>query len=285
MSKTNPYLNWYSQGNEQSLVEGLIIESIKFFGHTIHYIPRDDVNMSVIDGDDVLKQFTQIYSVEIYIKNIDGYEGDGHFMANLGMEIRDSATFIMAKSRFQQETDFQMIRPREGDLIYFPLTRTMLEIKYATDKNMFFQLGSLHTFEIKVELFEYSHEKIETGYSEIDSIADILGYAITANLGTVTGTYQVGETVYQGASLGASTFSAKIISVGTGELTLSDIKGNKTIGTSLIGNTSGATALLTTMDELDDEHNVMSDNNEIETSATDLIDFSEIDPFSKSGDY
>lgn len=284
MSKTNPYLNWYSQGNEQALIENLIIESIKFYGHTVHYIKRDDVNIDPLAGDDVLKQYTEVYDIEIYIKNIDGYEGDGHFLANMMLEIRDSATLTMSKTRFQHETGHTMERPREGDLVYVPLTGTLLEIKYATDKNLFFQLGALHTFDIKVELFEFSQEKIQTGYEEIDTIADILGYSVTASLGAGTGTYVDDEMVYQGANLATSTFSARISTVGTGVLALTDIKGVKTLNASLIGNTSNASYLLTEFDEMDDVNNPVADNKEIETKAENLIDFSEKDPFSK-GNY
>ena len=112
--------------NEQRLVEDLVIESLKVYGHDIFYLPRTLTNKSTIFDEDQLSQFTQAYPIEMYLENINGFEGQGDIFTRFGLEVRDQATFVMAKRRWDDltfsspGTFTQTARPSEGDLLYLP---------------------------------------------------------------------------------------------------------------------------------------------------------------------
>ncbi|MEC7436167.1 MAG: hypothetical protein VYB27_03725, partial [Candidatus Thermoplasmatota archaeon] len=132
--------------NEQRLVEDLVIESLKIYGHDVFYLPRTIVNRDTIFDEDALSSFTQAYPVEMYLENVDGYEGEGDLFTKFGIEIRDQATFILSKRRWEEVVDtsggtFQLdARPAEGDLIYFSKTKSVFEIKMVEFQNPFYQL-------------------------------------------------------------------------------------------------------------------------------------------------
>lgn len=163
---------------EQRLVESLVIESLKIYGHDIAYIPRTIVNRDTIFDEDSLSKYTQQYPLEMYLENVDGFEGEGELFAKFGLEIRDQATFVLSKRRWEQMVatsggTFQLTaRPAEGDLLYFSKTGSMFEIKMVQFQNPFYQLGKIYVFKLVCELFEYSSEQIDTGIADIDNIED-----------------------------------------------------------------------------------------------------------------
>ena len=167
---TNFFFNNYQSSQEQSLLEDLIIESIKIYGEDMFYIPRKLNNYDSVYGADDQSSYENAYPIEIYIKNIDGFQGDGSFMSKFGLEIRDRVVFSMAQRVFNEEVGSytSQVRPNEGDLIYFPLNKKCFQIKYVNKQEFFYQLGSLQTWEVTCELFEYSGETINTGIPEID---------------------------------------------------------------------------------------------------------------------
>ena len=177
---TNLYFNNFGHFGQQNLLENLIIESIKMYGHDCFYIPRVLVKEDNLFGEDVLSKFENYYELEMYVKNVEGFEGEGDFLSKFNVEIRDEMTFTISKRRFSEEVDSaQQIldssgnkigRPLEGDLIYFPLTGGLFEIKFVEDEVTFYQMGELQMFDLKCELFEYSHEELDTGIAAIDDI-------------------------------------------------------------------------------------------------------------------
>ena len=178
------------QTNEQRLVEDLIIESLKIYGHDTYYLPRTLVNKDTIFDEDELSKFTQAYPIEMYLDNVNGYEGQGDIFTRFGLEVRDQATFVMAKRRWEdmvltsQGTFTQTTRPSEGDLIYFEKTKSLFEIKYVDFQNPFYQLNQIYVFRLTCELFEYSSEDLDTGIATIDTIettysTDMLEYQLT----------------------------------------------------------------------------------------------------------
>lgn len=179
---TNLYFNNFGHNGQQRLLEDLIIESIKIYGYDCYYIPRTLVKEDNLFGEDVLSKFDDAYSLEMYVKNVEGFEGEGDFLSKFNVEIRDEITFTISKRRWSEEVDeSQMItqedgddasRPLEGDLIYFPLTGGLFEIKFVEDEVTFYQMGELQMYDLKCELFEYSHEELDTGISAIDTIQD-----------------------------------------------------------------------------------------------------------------
>ena len=169
---TNFFINNFQSAQEQNLLENLIIESIRFYGEDMMYIPRKLNNYDEVYGADDQSSYENAYQLELYIKSIDGFSGDGSFMSKFGLEIRDQVVFSVARRTFNEEvgTFTSQPRPNEGDLIYFPLNQKCFQIKYVNKHEMFYQLGALQTWELTCELFEYSGEIMNTGIPEIDSL-------------------------------------------------------------------------------------------------------------------
>ncbi len=177
---TNFYFNNFQNSQEQTLLENLIIESIKIYGEDMLYLPRTLNNKDELYGTDDNSSYDEAILVELYIKNVDGFGGDGSFMSKFGLEIRDQVTFTIAKRVFEDEIGIarDFIRPREGDCIYFPLNRKIFQIKYVDNKPIYYPLGALQMFDLTCELFEYSGEQFNTGIPEIDDIQDKLSLNI-----------------------------------------------------------------------------------------------------------
>lgn len=140
------------------------------YGHDLYYLPRTRIQDDSILGEESYSEFNTQYFVEMYIKNIEGFAGQGDFLSKFNLEIRDQVTFTVARRTFSEEvgsyTSFE--RPREGDLIYFPLNNKLFEIKFVEHEAIFYQLGALQTFDITCELFEYNNEIFNTGIASID---------------------------------------------------------------------------------------------------------------------
>lgn len=188
---TNFYFNNFGASQEQLLIENLIIESIRIYGIDVHYLPRTVVNRDSIFREAEYSRFNTAISVEMYIKNVDGFEGDGEFLSKFGIEVRDQITFTMAQRVFDEEISVYTAekRPAEGDLVFFPLNGNVYQIKYVNKKAIFYQLGALQTYDIVCELFEYSNEVFNTGYDVIDSRYNVMStdfapYALLTEEGT-----------------------------------------------------------------------------------------------------
>ena len=165
------------RSSEQLLMEDIVIECLKIYGFDTYYIPRATVNEDKILGEDVLNQYTSAYPLEMYMQNVTGFEGDGDLLTKFGVEFRDTATFVVARRRWDEviarSGDAVLTtRPAEGDIVYFPLTKAFFEIKRVDATDPFFQVGKLYVYKLQCELMQYSSERFDTGVSEIDSIAD-----------------------------------------------------------------------------------------------------------------
>ena len=207
----NRYFNQYAPvKQEQTLVENLIVESIKIYGVDGYYIPRTHVNLDKFYGEDASTLFDDALPMEMYIKSYDGFQGQEDFLSKFGLQIDESITFVVAQKRFNESLkplyqteygynilmedsenllneDMQLgaddrplinynyegiLRPREGDLIWVPLLGYMYEIKFTENIENFFQLGKLYTYEMRCDRYEYSSERIDTGVADIDGIED-----------------------------------------------------------------------------------------------------------------
>ena len=182
---TNFFFNNYQSSQEQQLLENLIIEAIRVYGSDMYYLPRKLNNYDSIYGADDQSSYEEAFPIEMYIKSIDGFSGDGSFMSKFGIEIRDQVIFSTAQKVFSQEIAQYtgQLRPNEGDIIFFPLNGKCFQITYVNKYEMFYQLGALQTWEMTCDLFEYSNEIFNTGIPEIDKIQkqlsnNILDYAI-----------------------------------------------------------------------------------------------------------
>jgi len=160
---------------EQQLLESLIVESIKIYGYDVYYLPRTLVEKDALYGEDPSSRYDTNYGIEMYIKSVDGFQGDGDFLSKFNLEIRDSVIFTVARKTFMDEvaTTEGTVRPNEGDLIYFPLNKKIFQVKFVEHESMFYQLGSLPVFDLTCELFEYSGEVLNTGIKNIDDLQQL----------------------------------------------------------------------------------------------------------------
>ena len=191
--------------SEQNLVEDLIVESLRFYGHNCYYLPRSIVNENTILGDAAESSFEDAYEIEMYIEGNDGFEGEGELYSKFGIETRDSASFIISRRSWERFVSLDAnlatgVRPNEGDLIYFPLSNSLFEIKFVEHENTFYQMGKLYTFKMSCDLSEYSGEDFDTNINAIDTGVDLALGAITtitlANTDSVRD-FIVGEKVSQ----------------------------------------------------------------------------------------
>lgn len=168
---------YFSQGvqSERNLYEDIVIESIKIYGHEVFYMPRKITNVDEILNEDVSSRFDSAFNIEMYIENVDGYEGDGILMSKFGLEIRNQMKLVVSRKRWDASVGvwnagYNNFRPSEGDLIYMPTVKGVFEIKFVELETPFYQLQNLPVYKITCELFEYSNEDIDTGVAEVDAI-------------------------------------------------------------------------------------------------------------------
>lgn len=159
--------------NEQYLLEDLIIESISIWGQEFLYIPRVLIAKDEILGEDRLSKFENAYPVDMYLETVDGFEGQGAFIQKFGLMMEQSATLTVARRTWERlvgrhQGSILQNRPCEGDLLYFPLTKGLFEIKFVEHQDPFYQLKKLYVYRLQVELFQYASERMETGVKEID---------------------------------------------------------------------------------------------------------------------
>jgi hypothetical protein len=288
---TNSYFR--PQKGEQRIIEDLVVESIKIHGHDFVYMPRTLVKEDELFGEDVLSAFNKGVELEMYIESVDGFEGDGDFISKFGLEIRDSVKISVSKKRFEQEITtlegYTISNPREGDLIYFPLTKGLFEIKFVEHENPFYQLGKLYVYSLSCELFQYSQEDINTGWTDIDKIETTnTDLAININMNTGSGTYLVGEKVWQGGtSYSTSTFNANVVdwTSSSNTLQIAGSSGSLNASLGLTGNDSSAFYTIGSTGSpsvpVDISPDAFSDNRDLQIEADDIFDFTDSDPFSE----
>ena len=174
---TNVFFN-QAVKSEQNLVEDLVVESLRMYGHNCYYLPRTIVNEDTILGEAANSSFDDAYEVEMYLDGVDGFEGEGDLYSKFGVEVRDSATFTISRRTWERFVSLDVnlatgLRPNEGDLIYFPLSKSLFEIKFVEHENPFYQLGKLFVFKMTCDLFEYSGEAFDTSLEALDTNVEL----------------------------------------------------------------------------------------------------------------
>ena len=197
---TNFFFNNFQNSGEQTLIEDLIIESIKIYGLDMYFIPRNPNTIDKIYGEDPSREYIHAIPVELYVKNIEGFAGEGDFLSKFNIQIRDQITLSIARRVFEQEVGYleSITRPREGDLIYLPLNKKIFEIKFVEHEAIFYQLGALQMYDLKCELFEYNNEYFATGIETIDALMKTysLSEEVSAGIFTESGMYLMDEDKY-----------------------------------------------------------------------------------------
>ena len=180
----NQYLSAPTVGiqSEWNLYENMIIESIQVAGQNYIYIPRTLNKLDQIFGEDVLSSFDSYAEIELYLSDFTGYGGESEMMSKFGMEIRDTASFVVSRRRYT-ETVVPIVpatrneklkwRPCEGDLIYSEFNKSLFEIKFVEDESTFYQLRKKYVWTLRCELVMLNNEKFDTGNEEVDSYYNI----------------------------------------------------------------------------------------------------------------
>ena len=168
---------YFSAGarSEQNLYEDLIIESIKIYGQDLYYMPRDLVNVDAVFREDPVSSFNSNYLLEMYVDNVDGFDGEGDLFTKFGVEIRDQVTFTLSKRRWEQtvmryDNEITGTRPFEGDLIFTPFSKKLFQIMHVEHEQPFYQLNNLPVFKLQCELFEYNDEDIDVSNDDITQL-------------------------------------------------------------------------------------------------------------------
>ncbi len=185
----NPFFLQGSPG-EQRLIQNLINEQLQIYGVEVTYIPRKFVNRQSIIEEVQSSKFDDNFLLEAYVNTYEGYSGAGDVMTKFGVSLRDEVTLTISKERFEDfispfldPDDYELsTRPREGDLIFFPLGSRLFEVKFVEHEKPFYQLGKNYVYELQCELFEYEDEIIDTSIDEIDTQIQDEGFITTLNL-------------------------------------------------------------------------------------------------------
>tara|TARA_R100000234_G_scaffold119858_1_gene104056 strand:- start:984 stop:1889 length:906 start_codon:yes stop_codon:yes gene_type:complete len=299
---TNQYFNPFPANqitNEQLLVEDLLIESMKIYGMDTLYLPRTSRDtVDFLYGEDTLKQYVQSFPLEMYLENIQGFEGEGDFVSKFGLEIRDEITLLVSRRRFihtvRELADIN--RPREGDLVYVPLTDAFFEISFVEHENeqaMFYTLGrgrgaNVYVYALKLKKFVFSNELVLTGNPTIDDkIKDYYPRTRITLSGDGTGQYDVNETVFQSSDLTLANASVQAVVhtfVPNTHIDVIRVQGTFT-SANVIGETSNATFTVSTSDDtatMNTAFESIIDNARIEADADGILDFSETNPFGEA---
>ena len=275
--------------SEQNLYEDIIIESLKVYGQDIYYLPRDIVNKDPVLADDVPSRFNSSYKLEMYIENVDGYDGGGDIFSKFGVELRDAATFIVSRKRWRQtvaryDNDITGERPREGDLLYIPLTKSIFEIMHVEHEQPFYQLSNLPTYKLRCEKFEYNDEDFDTGLADIDEVEDYGFQQILQLVDSSSTGFIIGNTITQ--ILSGVTVTAEISKfmdsdnqlfvdhIGSNEPGLHLLTTGRITSLDSAGNT-----IIRTVISASEQLNQPGAQNEDFTGSSDFIDFTENNPF------
>ena len=276
-----------ASAQEQKFIENLVVESIEIYGQDIYYVPRTIVNKDSVFEEDSDGKFESAKPIRAYVNNVEGWEGQGELLTKFGIRIEDKTTFIFSREKFKENVDDSTVlnvegRPNEGDLIWFPITKHLFEIKFVEVERPFYQLGRNYVWECQCELFEYSDEEIDTGITELDAIETAFANAITVGLvAGGTGDYTVGETVTGGSS--NVTAEVKSWDNTTRTLIVINRSGTFTVPETLTGGSSGASFTTATYNTIDNQNLEYDQNNDFETLDNQIIDFTEANPFGSVG--
>ena len=289
---TNLYFNNFPKSitSEQLLVEDLVIEAMQMHGMDVFYLPRSSRDqVDYIFGEDVLKQYTKAYPLEMYLENVTGMDGEQDFISKFGLEIRDEITLLVSRRRFKSTVP--QVRPLEGDLIYVPMVDGFFELVFAEHENeqaMFYTLGrgrggNVYVYALKLKQFVFSNEIVSTGVDVIDN--NIRDYYSRHNfiLSTVSGKFLNDEIIYQGNSLANANAQALVHDFHPStDVDVYRVQGLFKVGQTIRGSTSNATAtILVTSDNptMNAAFEDIQDNARFQAEAESIIDFTESNPF------
>ena len=290
---TSPYFPTYHQGHsgEQTLVQNLVDEQIKLFGSDIYYLPKTVLKDATLDEVRYTK-FQDQFQIEMMLVNVMGFGDNAEFVSKFGLRITDEIIFRVSTNRWDEEVAEHSMsaklevpsRPNEGDLLYYPLTEDLYEIKYVGKEEPFFQFGKIQFYALTAELYEVGSDDLATGVAEIDAIEELFDTAIALTMGVGgTGDFTAGETVTGGTT--STTAEVKSWDSSTRILQVINRTGTFASNESLTGNNSGAVWVVSTFDTLQDTNSEYDQNRQIEDTADNIVDWTEGNPFGEFGNF
>jgi hypothetical protein len=289
---TSPYFPTYYQGHpgEQNLAQDLADEQIKLFGTDIYYLPRTILKDNTLD-DVIYSKYQDQFQVEMLLQNVEGFgTAPSEFISKFGIRITDEVTFIVSSRRWDQaEAQYTPTltvpgRPNEGDLLYFPLTKDLYEIKFVERETPFYQFGKIQFLFITAEIYEVGNDLIDTGVADIDDIENLFSSAISLVMNTGgTGTFTEGELITGATSNTEAT--VKSWNATTKTLQVINRTGTFVTGETITGDDSNAVWVLGSFDTLNNTNSEYDQNRELEDEADNIIDWSERNPFGEYGNY
>ena len=286
---TSPYFPTYYQGDagEQGLYQDLVDEQIKLFGSDIYYLPRTILKDNTLD-DIVYSKYEEQFQIEMLLQNVEGFGDTSEFISKFGLRVTDEVKFRVSSRRWDQEAASYDLtvdgRPNEGDLLYFPLTQDLYEIKFVEREQPFYQFGKIQFYTMTAEIYEYGSDDISTGVAEIDEIETLFSSAISLNLvAGGTGDFSVGELIT--GSQSNTTAEVKSWDDTTGIIQVINRTGTFVEGESITGDDNGAVWVVDTFDTLNNTNSEYDQNREIEDFADNIIDWSERNPFGEFGNF
>ena len=271
---------YFSRGtqSEQWLYEDLLIEAIQIRGHEVFYLPRTLVNEDDLFGEDTLSKFSDAYSIEMWMENNEGFDGDKEILTRFGLEVRNEVTFVIARRRWEDtiSSDDNLIintRPNEGDLIWHPTIQQMYEISFVDHDDPFYQIKNLPVYKLYCRTYEYSSEVFDTDVSAIDAIedtesTDVYFYQISGEQSAST-TYNQNVALEDGYLLLDETDSDNIISENETGFSSVLVENSDSLNSFFIISESYS---IETIDP-------SSDNEFIGTEMSSVLNFTEVNPF------
>ena len=271
---------YFSRGtqSEQWLYEDLLIEAIQIRGHEVMYLPRTLVNEDDLFGEDTLSKFNDAYSIEMWLENNEGFDGDKEILTRFGLEVRNEVTFVIARRRWEDTIalDANLIvntRPNEGDLIWHPTIKQMYEISFVDHDDPFYEIKNLPVYKLYCRTYEYSQERFDTDITAIDAIeddksTDAYFYQISGEQSSTT-TYNQNVRLEDGTLLLEETAGDNII--------FEDEVGFSSV---LLENSDSADSFFIISESYSIETiDTSSDNEYIGTEMVTVLDFTESNPF------
>lgn len=305
---TSHYFPLYYKNNsgEQNLVQDLVDEQIKLFGTDVYYLPRKNIEDGVL-GDIIHSEFSEKLVIEAMLQNVEGFGDTSEFISKFGLKITDEIRITVSARRWDDEVNRLkniriMTRPNEGDLIYFPLTEDIYEIKFVEREQPFYQLGKVYFYTLTCEIYDIGSDDFNTGIPEIDDDELETDYSISLIMEEGgSGDYFQSDIIEYfdvGDLLGNITYTpsgitAKVADWDVPSRTLKLINPTgdfvegqavmKKSGSSYTSDGVWIIAQQETTVNIDDTNSEYDDNKYIEVSADEILDFSERNPFGEYG--
>jgi hypothetical protein len=302
-------LDYQNNNSETNLIQDLVDEQIKLFGADVYYLPRKNITDGVLD-EIIHSEFTSLIAIEVMLQNVQGFGDNSEFISKFGLKITDEITITVSKRRWEEEVtklnDIKIKeRPNEGDLIYFPLTSNLYEIKFVDRESVFYQLGQIYFYTLTCEIYDIGNDRFDTNIPEIDDVELENDYSISVLLeeggsgdyirGDVVEYHSVSDDGYGGYIFVPLGITATVANWYAPDRTLEliNVTGDFAPGQAVIkqnGSDYESTGIWFIDDNpatvnIDNSNSEYDDNKYIETAADDILDFTEKNPFGEYGNF